>query len=84
MDFYLAGYIKFSITQTGRFIRKEITVNNRVVNFIGYVSDDYRELSATALILFCLFKEKTNTSSTEPIPGLLATEINPPCTANHQ
>ena len=32
----------------GRFIRLEITFNNRVVNFIGYVSDDYRKLSASS------------------------------------
>ena len=32
----------------GRFIRLEVTFNNRVVNFICYVSDDYRKLSVTA------------------------------------
>ncbi len=84
MDFFLEGYIQFSLTQTrpfnfdgtgtyekhcgqncipetdnisikgsldrlgGRLIRLEITFNNRVVNFVGDISNDYRLFSASS------------------------------------
>jgi len=84
MDFFLEGYIQFSLTQTrpfsfngtgtfekycglncipgtdnisikgsldrlgGRLIRLEITFNNRVVNFVGDILNDYRLFSASS------------------------------------